>query len=241
PASAQGAGVLQPAAAVAAEVVAEPAAVGFGSADKAGWKAIRRIAVRNVSSRRVAVEVAAATEGFAGLSVTARPDRLRLAPGQRATVTLRASVAFLPRRLGAIQGRARLEVAGGGRVIVPWAVALPVRGSALIGDVRLSAASFRASDRSPSVLTVQAGQVSDLAGRRQLRPVSRLDVEIWRGGERIGLVSRLRDVLPGRYAFGLTGRGPRGGVLARGPYQVRVIAVPADGPVERETVSFRIR
>ena len=59
--------------------------------------------------------------------------------------------------------------------------------------------------------------------------------------ERLGLVARLRDVLPGRYAFGLTGRGPRGGALAKGPYRLRVLAVPPDGPAEAETVNFRIR
>jgi len=53
--------------------------------------------------------------------------------------------------------------------------------------------------------------------------------------------ARLRDVLPGRYAFGLTGRGPRGGALAKGPYRLRVLAVPPDGPAEAETVTFRIR
>ena len=240
-AGAQGAGMLDPLAAAAAEVVAQPATVGFGSADKPGWTAVRRIVLRNVSSRRVDVDVAAATEAIAGLSVTAAPARVRLQPGASAPVKLTARVAFLPRRVGAIQGRARLEVSGGGRVIVPWAVALPFKGSALIGGVGMSPRSFRASDRAPAVLTVQAGQVRDLAGRRQLRPVSRLDVELWRGGERLGLVARLRDVLPGRYAFGVTGRGPRGGALAKGPYRLRVLAVPPDGPAEAETVRFRIR
>ena len=37
----------------------------------------------------------------------------------------------------------------------------------LIGGVTLSTKSFRASDRAPAVLTVQAGQVRDLSGRRQ--------------------------------------------------------------------------
>jgi hypothetical protein len=156
-------------------------------------------------------------------------------------VKLTARLVFLPRRVGAIQGRIRLEVAGGGSVGVPWAVALPVRGSALIGAVNLSARSFRASDRAPAVLTVQAGQVRDLAGRRQLRPISRLDVELWRGREKLGLVARLRDVLPGRYVFGLTGRGPRGGALARGVYRLRVLALPPDGAAEAETVTFGIR
>ena len=98
-------------------------------------------------------------------------------------------------------------------------MALPVQGSALIGAVSLSDRSFRASDRAPAVLTVQAGQVRDLAGRRQLRPVARLDVELWRGDERLGVLARLRDVLPGRYTFGLTGRGPRGGTLPAGRLQ----------------------
>ena len=129
--------------------------------------------------------------------MTAKPARLRLRAGEQRFVTLTARVAFLPRGLGAIEGRARLEVSGGGRIFVPWAVALPVQGSALIGGISLSARSFRASDRAPAVLTVQAGQVRDLAGRRQLRPVSRLDVELWRGGERLGVLARLRDVLPG--------------------------------------------
>jgi minor extracellular serine protease Vpr len=240
-AAAQGGGALDPLAASAAEVVAEPAAVAFGAADEAGWQAKRTLVVRNVSSRRVRVDVAAAAEGIAGVSVTASPARVRLAPGRRARVTLTARVAFLPRGLGAIQGRARLEVSGGGRTLVPWAVALPVRGSALIGGITLSERTFRASDLAPAVLTVQAGQVRDLAGRRQLRPVLQLDVELWRGTERLGLLARLRDVLPGTYALGLTGRGPRGGALARGPYRLRVVAHPPDGPPEAEVVTFRIR
>ena len=241
PVAAQGAGVIDLGAATAAEVIADPAAVGFGAADEAGWRAVRRIAVRNVSTRRVTVRVAASAEGIAGVTVTAKPARLRLSAGQQRLVTLTARVSFLPRGLGAIEGRARLEVSGGGQLYVPWAVALPVQGSALIGGISLSARSFRASDRAPAVLTVQAGQVRDLAGRRQLRPVERLDVELWRGGERVGLLARLRDVLPGRYAFGLTGRGPRGGALAHGAYTLRVVALPPDGPAEAEVIGFRIR
>jgi minor extracellular serine protease Vpr len=241
PTAAQGAGVVDTAAASAAEVMAEPAAVGFGAAGEPGWKAVRRITVRNVSTRRVTVEVAAAVEGIAGVSVSAKPTRLRLPPGEEHTVTLTARVAFVPRTLGAIEGRTRLDVSGGGRIFVPWAVALPGQVSALIGGVTLSARSFHASDRAAAVLTVQAGQVRDRAGRRQLRPLSQLDVELWRGGERVGLLARLRDVLPGRYAFGLTGRGPRGGLLARGPYRLRVVALPPDGRAEVKSVGFRIR
>ena len=77
----------------------------------------------------------------------------------------------------------------------------------------------------------------DLAGRRQLRPLSQLDVELWRGGERLGRLARLRDVLPGRYAFGLTGRGPAAAARSW-PYRLRVVALPPDGPAEAKSVGF---
>jgi hypothetical protein len=239
--AAQGAGMVDAAAASAAEAVSEPVAISFGAADKAGWKAVRRIAIRNISSRRIDVDVIAESEGIAGVSVTADPPRVRIRPGQRQKVKLTAHVSFLPRGLAAIEGRARLVVAGGGHVVVPWAVALPTGRAPLLTGVRLSVRSFRASDRAPAVLTVRAGQVQDLAGRRQLRPLSRLDVQLWHDGKPVGLLARLRDVLPGRYAFGLTGRGPRGGPLARGEYSLRVLAVPPFGKSERVAVSFRIR
>ena len=58
----------------------------------------------------------------------------------------------------------------------------------------------------------------------------RLDVELWTDdGKRLGLLTRLRDLLPGRYAIGLTGRGPAGNVLAAGAYRLRVFAWPTGG------------
>ncbi len=107
--------------------------------------------------------------------------------------------------------------------------------------MRLSTASFRASDRAPAVLTVRAGSVQDRDGRAQLRPLTRLDVELWRGPQRLGLLARLRNVLPGSYAFGVTGRGPRGGTLARGVYRLRILAIPPAGSAEAASVRFRIR
>ena len=239
----QGAGLVDPAAASVAEAVAEPTAVSFGAADKAGWQSTRRIAIRNVSSRRIDVDVIAEAEGIAGVAVTASPSRVRLRPGERRNVVLTARMTFLPGGLAAIEGRARLVVAGGGRSLLPWAVALPARRSPLLGRLRLSTRSFHASDRAPAVLTVPAGQVHDLAGRRQLRPLSRLDVQLVRepDGRPLGLLARIRDVLPGRYAFGITGRGPRGGPLARGRYRLLIVAVPPVGRPERASVSFQIR
>ena len=41
----------------------------------------------------------------------------------------------------------------------------------------------------------------------------------------------MHDLLPGRYAFGLTGRGPAGRPLAPGRYDVRLRAYPPAGDV----------
>ena len=57
-----------------------------------------------------------------------------------------------------------------------------------------------------------------------------LELELWTAdGRRLGVLARLRDVLPGRYAYGLTGRGPSGRLLAEGSYVLRLRAHPVDG------------
>ena len=75
-------------------------------------------------------------------------------------------------------------------------------------------------------------------------PVLRLDVELWtEQGKRLGLLARLRDLLPGRYAFGLTGRGHRRN-RARQParYRLRVFAWPTGGGTPSvRSIRFRIR
>ena len=70
-----------------------PATVGFGSADKAGWTG-RAQDRRSGTSPPAAstIDVAAATEAIAGLSVTAAPARVRLEPGASAPVKLTARV-----------------------------------------------------------------------------------------------------------------------------------------------------
>jgi len=74
-------------------------------------------------------------------------------------------------------------------------------------------------------------------------PVLRLDVELWtESGKRLGLLARVRDVLPGRYAFGLTGRGPSGAILKRGRYELKVFAWPTGGGTpDVRVIPFAIR
>ena len=46
----------------------------------------------------------------------------------------------------------------------------------------------------------------------------------------------MRDVLPGRYSFGITGRGVDGRRLPRGAYELRITAVPVGGGDEDEKI-----
>src|SRR5205814_4504935 len=95
----------------------------------------------------------------------------------------------------------------------------------------------RSSPRAPSSpptsarrCSPDAGRVLDVGGRPEIRPVALLDMELWRAdGTRVGLLARLRDVLPGHYTFGLTGRDAEGRLLQPGEYAVRIVAHPVDG------------
>jgi hypothetical protein len=103
--------------------------------------------------------------------------------------------------------------------------------------------SFQPSDAAPSLLSFVAGSVPRASGRAAVQPLSRLDLELWSpDGGRIGLLARLRDVLPGRYSFGVTGRDPTGSVLPSGDYQLRLVAYGTDpGPPTVKTVGFTIK
>ena len=76
-----------------------------------------------------------------------------------------------------------------------------------------------------------------------MQALERLDITLWnKGGARLGLLARLRDVLPGSYQFGLTGRSPAGARLDRGTYRLQVVADPtAPGPATVRWVRFTIR
>jgi hypothetical protein len=102
--------------------------------------------------------------------------------------------------------------------------------------------SFRPSDARPSVLSLVAGRVRTLGGTDEVHPLERLDIELYTGDrKRIGVIARLRNVLPGRYAFGITGRDPAGTRLEPGVYRIRVVAWPAGGgPATRKALQFTI-
>ena len=69
-----------------------------------------------------------------------------------------------------------------------------------------------------------------------------LEAELWtKAGRRLGLLTRLRDLLPGRYAFGVTGRGPDGRKLRPGRYAIRLRAHPVAGDTGAAATAVDVR
>jgi hypothetical protein len=131
---------------------------------------------------------------------------------------------------------------GGASIHVPWSVVLRSP-SDLLGTLSLSQRAFKPSEKKPAIVVLRAGRVVRSPHGNEVVPVLRLDVELWTvKGKRVGLLARLRDLLPGRYAFGLTGHGPQGALLDPGRYELRVFAWPTGGgPPSSRSVDFTIR
>lgn len=239
---ANGAGLVDPAAAAGVEVVADPATIAFGAALAPGADLGRLVVVRNVSRRLLRIELRPGNVPPAGLRLDLLPTRLVLKPGARGTVAVSVRVPRLPRAPGALDGILVVRSDLAGSVRVPWSFAVPSTRAPLLRSVRLSPPRFAPTDDRPSVLTVVAGRVDGAASRPQLLPLERLEVTLLRGGATVGTLAVLRDVLPGTYAFGITGRGPRGGRLRPGSYALRVTAIPVGGgDPDLRTVAFSIR
>jgi minor extracellular serine protease Vpr len=229
--TAQGAGLLDPQRAAAAELAVGPTTLAFGRAGGPGWSATRLVTVRNVSRRPLEVGFGVAPEGEAarGLSFSAAPTGLTLAPGEAADVQVRVGAEDDP--AGGAAGTFVVGAEGAEPARVPWAIApRPTEGEPLVGDVRISHHEFSPSDAAPVVLAFRVGSVDAGPEGDLVEPAGLLELELWTAkGERLGVLARLRDVLPGRYAFGLTGRDPQGGVLAEGAYVLRLRAHSVDG------------
>jgi hypothetical protein len=113
----------------------------------------------------------------------------------------------------------------------------------VLGPLRLSTDSFTPSDAGPALLTFRAGRLVTEAGRDAVQPVALLSLELIDAkGTVLGTLATLRDLLPGRYAFGLTGRTPAGNTLGKGRYRIRVTAVPSlSSPSSSAEVAFTIK
>jgi subtilisin family serine protease len=226
--TAQGSGLLDIGSAVAAEVVADPTTLAFGRAPSAKWKARQTIVLRNISTRSLRLSIKG-QEGGAGLVISGRPSRLRLRRGAAARVVLTASIRGELSPAGLAQGSVVVSPRGSTPLRIPWTVMLGPRPASLLTDVSLSTTSFRPSDTTPAVLAFRAGKLVTDAYGFAIQPVSRMDVALVdEEGKSRGLLARLRDLLPGRYALGLTGRDPSGNTLEPGDYKLHLVAVPPD-------------
>jgi hypothetical protein len=202
--------------------------------------------VRNVSTRRLelSAEVLRFTKGAAAISFSIRPDRFELAPGSSRRVQVQALVTAEPSGRASTEGVVVFRGEGTTALRVPWAVTFGPKSTSLIGSVQLKEPSFVPSDVSPALLTLRAGKLLRTGAGEEIRPVRRLDVELLRAnGQRIGLLARLRDLIPGHVTIGITGRDPDGARLEPGRYRLRLSAWPteAGGPPSREVVQFRVR
>jgi hypothetical protein len=236
-------GLLDLGAASVVEVVAEPASLALGEGAQRGWSGKERFTVRNLSRRRLRVHVSVGRLGeIGGIALAVSPATVTLPPRGQQRVFLAGRVAYVPPGTQSVTASLQLTAGGGAPVRIPWSVAFGPRPTGLLGGVRLSTKRFRPSDAAPALLQLRAGRLGERDGISEVLPVSHLDLELWQGKERMGRLSRLRNLLPGRYTFGLTGRGPGGRRLAPGHYELRLLAYPpGDGPPSRQNVEFTIR
>jgi hypothetical protein len=243
PATEVGAGTFRLGASAVGEVAAQPATLGFGIWGGPHWHATRTIVVRNVSTRRLQISLSAVAGGESeALHFKVRPDQLTLRVGRAAKVELTVTAAAAPHaRL--LTGVIQVSPAGSETLRVPWAISFRRYSASLLPHVSISATSFKPSDTNPAVLTVQAGNLVRDDGL-QIQPVSRLDILLYTAAGRFaGVLGRLRNLLPGSYSFGITGRGPSSAPLPPGGYQLRFVAwptLPRNADPSRAQVSFKI-
>ena len=140
----------------------------------------------------------------------------------------------------AVEGLFTVRPQGSNAIHVPWLITIRPRHDELLSSIRLSSRSFAPSDTAPAVLSLQGGRV---ASGSQLEPVSLLVLKLRaEDGTRLGILAQLRDLLPGRFAFGLTGRDANGDTLEAGKYRLLLTAYPTgQGPPSKAEVPFTIR
>ena len=239
--TASGAGLLDLRSAVQQEIVAEPALISFGIPTRSSLELEQVVRIRNLSTRGLTVSIQSSALAPKGVQITFDPQRLRIRAGRSATVVVRANTSDLSDQAGAATGELVLAVSESPEVHVPWAVAVPGANVDLLSRVRLEPTGDRVSDVTPAALSLIAGALIPAPGP-QVRPLELLEIQLRRGDELLGVLAKLREVLPGRYTFGLTGRGPGGERLRRGSYVVRVVARPGDGLRQQvEDVEYQVR
>lgn len=234
-------GTVDPSGAAAVELVAAPSFVALGVALAEDTEVGRVITLRNLSRRSLDVAIDPGTADAADLAVDVSPRAARLRPGATVQVAVTARVPLLPRAPAALRGALAVKIRTGGTLRIPWTIAVPLVNQDLIRNARISSRTFEPSDVEPAVLTVTLGRVDGSAERPQLLPLEELSIDLYRADRQLGRLALVRDLLPGRYSFGITGRGVNGRRLAPGVYELRITAIPVGGGFpNEESVPFTI-
>jgi minor extracellular serine protease Vpr len=226
----EGTGLIDVGAGAAAELAADPTSLAFGPAARTNWDSVQTLTIRSLSSRRLDLRVGLPQTGGAGLALTASPDRFRLPAGGTIKIRVKASFQGTPAPGAPAEGTIAIGSRSTLPLRVPWAIPFGRDNRPLLSDLRLSKQSFKPSDTVPAVLSFRAGGLARGPDGIEVHPVGRLDMVLTNAsGSHLGLLVRMRDLLPGSYAFGLTGRDPNGNTLPAGEYTLALAAVPPDG------------
>ena len=243
--TASGNGNLDLGASAVGEVAASATALAFGPWTGPKWSSTQKLVVTNVSTRKLAMSLSSTSSGAgSALQFTVAPYQLTLGAGQSRIVNVTVT-SPTPPDLSLLTGAIVIAPAGSQALRVPWAVSFKAPATNLIVNASIDHIAFKPSDLAPAILTVRAGALDSSDGALQIEPVLRMDLLLYTaGGHFIGRLAELRDLLPGAYSFGITGRAPTSVPLAPGNYEIRLAAwptSPANATPSRAKVKFSIQ
>jgi hypothetical protein len=249
PVEAQGGGAVNVAAASEATVVATPATLTFGLARRSQVGIKRVLTLANTSKATVHVAVTLVRDGGAddgsSVSLGGGPSDLAIGPGATVPLRLELKAHDLPAETTVVGGWLVVTVDGGGSIRVPWALA---RGANLASGLS-GAASLAPPRLEPTTgggpatrLTLVLGSARSAGvARLEIAPVQRLSVDLYRDSQLLGRIVDRRELLPGRYRYGITGIDPRTGkALTPGVYRLVIDAVSSDEVTSERQLGFTV-
>ena len=237
------AGLLDPSAAAAVELVADPPAVGLGVGARGEHDGPPPVDAAERQPARARADARARHGGCRGHRRRGRSRTARgSSPGHRCGSPSPQPCRCCRARLRRLGGALRIKVRGGTTLQIPWAIAVPPAKRDLIPVARLSSRTFAPSDAEPAVLTVVAGRVDGTAERPQLLAARAACDRALPGRARTSAGSRsCATCFPGRYSFGITGRGRGASDCRQGEYSLHLTATPIDGgATDEQVVPFTI-